>query len=122
MSPRHCVTPSTLSSSAVRCLQVAGRQTPDTSGGDVLCAGLVSHLRTSDWNRNLEGDGGMAESPLVISEVRVTLREDEGHDRLKAFATMTLNGAFVVRGLKIIDGPAGLFVAMPSRKRPDGQF
>ena len=64
----------------------------------------------------------MAESPLVISEVRVTLREDEGHDRLKALATMTLNGAFVVRGLKIIDGPAGLFVAMPSRKRPDGQF
>jgi len=63
----------------------------------------------------------MAESPLVISEVRVTLREDEGHDRLKAFATMTLNGAFVVRGLKVIDGPAGLFVAMPSRKRPDGQ-
>jgi len=78
--------------------------------------------RSLDWNRNLEGDGGMAESPLVISEVRVTLREDEGHDRLKAFATMTLNGAFVVRGLKIIDGPAGLFVAMPSRKRPDGQF
>jgi len=64
----------------------------------------------------------MSDSPLEITEVRVTLREDESHDRLKAFVTMTLNGAFVIRGLKIIHGPAGLFVAMPSRRRPDGQF
>ena len=28
---------------------------------------------------------------------------------------------FVIRGLKIIHGNSGLFVAMPSRKRPDGQ-
>ena len=27
----------------------------------------------------------------------------------------------VIRGLKIIKGNSGLFVAMPSRKRPDGQ-
>jgi stage V sporulation protein G len=64
----------------------------------------------------------MADTQLEITEVRVTLRDDDKHDRLKAFATMTLNNAFVIRGLKIIQGTNGVFVAMPSRRRPDGQF
>lgn len=40
-----------------------------------------------------------------------------GTDRLKAFCTMTIDEDFVVRDLKVVDGPHGLFVAMPSRKR-----
>lgn len=55
---------------------------------------------------------------VEITEVRVSLRND---DKLKAFVSITLNNSFVVRGLKIIRGNSGLFVAMPSRKRPDGQ-
>lgn len=55
---------------------------------------------------------------IEITEVRVSLRSDE---KLKAFVSITLNDSFVVRGLKIIKGNSGLFVAMPSRKRPDGQ-
>src|SRR5213592_2985307 len=57
-------------------------------------------------------------NPIEITEVRVSLRND---DKLKAFVSITLNNAFVIRGLKIIKGNSGLFVAMPSRKRPDGQ-
>ncbi len=56
---------------------------------------------------------------LNITEVRVSLREDL---KLKAFVSITLNDCFVIRGLKIIEGNKGMFVAMPSRKRPDGQF
>ena len=55
---------------------------------------------------------------IEITEVRVSLRNDE---KLKAFVSITLNNAFVIRGLKVIRGNTGLFVAMPSRKRPDGQ-
>src|SRR5437870_12536402 len=55
---------------------------------------------------------------IEITEVRVSLRNDE---KLKAVVSVTLNDSFVVRGLKIIRGNSGLFVAMPSRKRPDGQ-
>jgi stage V sporulation protein G len=55
---------------------------------------------------------------VEITEVRVSIRND---DKLKAFVSITLNNSFVVRGLKIIRGNSGLFVAMPSRKRPDGQ-
>ena len=55
---------------------------------------------------------------VEITEVRVSLRDDE---KLKAFVSITLNDSFVIRGLKIIHGNTGLFVEMPSRKRPDGQ-
>ena len=56
---------------------------------------------------------------MEITEVRITLRNDE---KLKAFASITLDGQFVVRGLKIIDGANGVFVAMPSRQRKDGSY
>jgi stage V sporulation protein G len=56
---------------------------------------------------------------LDISEIRITLRDD---NKLKGFASITLDNAFVVRGLKIIEGSSGLFIAMPSRKRKDGTF
>lgn len=56
---------------------------------------------------------------MNISEIRITLRDD---NKLKGFASITLDNAFVVRGLKIIEGASGLFIAMPSRKRKDGTF
>ena len=56
---------------------------------------------------------------MEITEVRLTLRQE---DRLKAFVSITFDNAFVVRGLKVIDGNAGLFVAMPSRRGKDGTF
>jgi len=43
-------------------------------------------------------------------------------DKLKAYATITIDGCFVVRDLKIIQGQAGVFVAMPAKKRKDGSF
>ena len=43
-------------------------------------------------------------------------------DRLKAYVSITIDDCFVIRDLKIIEGPQGLFVAMPSKKRKDGQF
>ena len=56
---------------------------------------------------------------MDISEIRITLRDD---NKLKGFASITLDNAFVIRGLKIIEGASGLFIAMPSRKRKDGTF
>ena len=56
---------------------------------------------------------------MEITEIRVTLRDEE---RLKGFANMTFDNAFVVRGMKIIQGNTGYFIAMPSRKRPDGTY
>ncbi len=56
---------------------------------------------------------------IEITEVRVSLRDDA---KLKAFASITLGDQFVIRGLKVIEGNSNrMFVAMPSRKRPDGK-
>jgi len=56
---------------------------------------------------------------MKITEVKVF---PVNEDRLKAYVSITINGVFVVRDLKVIQGPSGLFVAMPSKKRKDGQF
>lgn len=55
---------------------------------------------------------------MEISEVRVKMVANKD-DRLKAFCSMTLDNAFVIRDVKIIEGTGGLFVAMPSRKMSD---
>jgi len=52
---------------------------------------------------------------MDITEVRVKLVENAA-ERLLAFCAITINASFVVRDLKIIGGPSGPFVAMPSRK------
>ena len=52
---------------------------------------------------------------MEITEIRVKLME-ESEDRLRAFCSITIDGCFVVRDLKIIEGTSGPFVAMPSRK------
>ena len=55
---------------------------------------------------------------MKVTNISVKL-SPQSTDRLKAFCTMTLDGEFVVRDLKIIEGTNGLFVAMPSRKLTD---
>jgi stage V sporulation protein G len=54
---------------------------------------------------------------VEITEVRIILRDEE---KLKGFANVTFDNAFVIRGMKIISGNKGYFVSMPSRRRPDG--
>lgn len=54
---------------------------------------------------------------IVITEVKITPQNDGA---LRAFVTITLNDSFVIRGLKVIEGVKGRFVAMPSRQRHDG--
>ena len=55
---------------------------------------------------------------MQVTEVRVKLMGRKS-DRLKAFCSITLDGDFVVRDVKVIEGTNGLFVAMPSRRLAD---
>ena len=64
---------------------------------------------------HLKGD-----EEMKITDVRV--RKVEGETRLKGVASITIDEAFAVHELRIIEGNEGLFVAMPSRKVPDGEF
>jgi stage V sporulation protein G len=56
---------------------------------------------------------------MEVTEVRVF---PVNEDKLKAFATITIDDCFVIRDLKVISGLNGLFVAMPSKRRKDGTF
>jgi stage V sporulation protein G len=55
---------------------------------------------------------------MQLTEVRVNLCGNNG-GRLKAFCSLTFDDTFVVRDVKLIEGPDGLFLAMPSRKLCD---
>jgi stage V sporulation protein G len=55
---------------------------------------------------------------VEITEIRIKLMNDP-NDRLQAFCSITFDGCFVIRDLKIIQGTRGSFVAMPSRKLTD---
>ena len=56
---------------------------------------------------------------MEITEVRVY---PVNEDKLKAYVTITLDGCFVIRDLKVIHGNSGLFIAMPAKRRKDGTF
>ena len=56
---------------------------------------------------------------MEITDVKVIPVDDE---KLKAFVSIVFDQAFVVTDIKIIHGPKGLFVSMPSKKRKDGTF
>ena len=55
---------------------------------------------------------------MEITEIRIKLMSDP-NERLQAFCSLTFDGSFVIRDLKIIQGAKGSFVAMPSRKLTD---
>jgi len=52
---------------------------------------------------------------MEITEVRIFPKEGL-NNKLRAYATITIDNAFVVRNIKVIEGKENLFVAMPSRK------
>ena len=41
---------------------------------------------------------------------------------MKAVASVTFDNDFVVHDIKVIESQNGLFIAMPSRKTPSGEF
>ncbi len=57
---------------------------------------------------------------MQITDIKVRKINAEG--RMKAVVSVTFDDAFVVHDIKVIAGQDKLFIAMPSRKTPDGEF
>jgi stage V sporulation protein G len=57
---------------------------------------------------------------MNITDVRIRKVDKDG--KMKAVASITIDGEFVVHDIKIIDGEKGLFIAMPSRKTGEGEY
>jgi len=61
----------------------------------------------------------------VVNTVQITdvrLRRVNSEGRMKAIASITIDNEFVVHDIRVIDGNNGMFVAMPSKRTPDGEF
>ncbi|WP_054861444.1 septation regulator SpoVG [Gracilibacillus sp. JCM 18860] len=57
---------------------------------------------------------------MEVTDVRLRRVNTDG--RMRAIASITLDHEFVVHDIRVIDGNNGMFVAMPSKRTPDGEF
>lgn len=57
---------------------------------------------------------------MKVTNVRIKLVNTEG--RLKAVGSITLEECFVIHDVRVLEGEKGMFVAMPSKKMPNGMF
>lgn len=58
----------------------------------------------------------------IVEVTDVRLRRVNTDGRMRAIASITFDGEFVIHDIRVIDGNNGLFVAMPSKRTPDGEF
>ena len=58
----------------------------------------------------------------MINITNVKTTKIEGNMRAKGIASITIDDSFVINDIKIIETQNGLYVAMPSRKTPSGEF
>lgn len=54
---------------------------------------------------------------MKVTDVRLRKIQTDGR-----IVSITLDEAFVIHDLRVIEGNSGLFVAMPSKRTPDGEF
>lgn len=58
---------------------------------------------------------------MKITDIRIRIVKKDDN-KLKAVASLTIDDCFAVHDIKVIEGNQGLFIAMPSRKTPEGNF
>ena len=58
---------------------------------------------------------------MKITDIRIRIVKKDDN-KLKAVASLTIDDCFAVHDIKVIDGNQGLFIAMPSRKTPEGSY
>ena len=56
---------------------------------------------------------------MNITQVKVFPVAEE---KLKAYVSIVLDDCFLVSDLKVIQGPNGLFISMPSKRKKNGEF
>ncbi|MCH4071499.1 septation regulator SpoVG [Pseudoramibacter sp.] len=57
---------------------------------------------------------------MTITDIRV--RKIYSSGKMRGIVSVTFDDEFVVHDIKVIEGQNGFFIAMPSRKTPEGEF
>ncbi len=58
---------------------------------------------------------------MKVTDIRIRIVKKDDK-KLRAVASITLDDCFVIHDIKVIEGNEGNFIAMPSRKTPDGEY
>lgn len=58
---------------------------------------------------------------MKITSVKV-LKNEADNTRVRGYANVVIDEGFAIHDIRIIEGENGLFLAMPSKKNPDGTF
>ncbi len=58
---------------------------------------------------------------MQITDIRVRKVTSQSN-RMKAKVDVTIDNAFVIHGIKVIETEKGTFIAMPSKKLPNGEY
>ncbi|MBO5142710.1 MAG: SpoVG family protein [Treponema sp.] len=58
---------------------------------------------------------------MKITSVKV-LKNEASDARVRGYANVVIDEGFAIHDIRIIEGENGLFLAMPSKKNPDGTF
>lgn len=69
---------------------------------------------TKNNQRNTQSDAQSEQTKPLNFDVRI--QSIKPNESIKGTASVNINGAFAIRGVKIIEGANGLFVSMPSYK------
>ena len=57
---------------------------------------------------------------MEVTEIRIRMIDNDS--KMKAVVSVTFDDVFVVHDIKVIEGTKGIFIAMPSRRSPDGVY
>ncbi len=57
---------------------------------------------------------------MQITEVKIRKLSEEG--KMKAIVSVILDECFAVHDIKVVEHEGRLFVAMPSKRMPDGEY
>jgi len=58
---------------------------------------------------------------MKITSINVR-KEEKENSRMRGKASVTLDDCFVIHDIRIIEGNDGLFIAMPSRQKANGEY
>ena len=78
---------------------------------------------TKNNQQNTQGDAQTEQAVQTKSlDFDVRIHSIKPNESIKGTASVNINGAFAIRGVKIIEGSNGLFVSMPSYKAGNGEY
>lgn len=59
---------------------------------------------------------------LKITDIKIRKMASDNNNKMKAVVSITINDAFAIHDIKIIEGKDRLFTAMPSRRTPNNEY